>query len=127
MNLRSRAVLSKVLLVAAVVPSLPLLAITLWILTYQLDSHNNFKLHWGYYGDYNRVTDAITSIPGALILDSWANGDITLEEFAVTVRTPAGDTIEMFFEEDDQVRHWHGSRLVEALKRRMDQGRQPEG
>ena len=68
-----------------------------------LDSRRNRGSGSGYYGEFNRVSNALASIPGVTITQAWHNLDIRLEEFCFSI-TVTGQPVRLFFGETDQVR-----------------------
>jgi hypothetical protein len=75
----------------------------------------------GYYGDFNRVSNALVSIPGVTVTNFWINRDITLEEFAFDIATASGEAVHLAFGERDPMRKMARPELVEALKREIAQ------
>src|SRR5437763_17104627 len=86
---------------------------------YRFDSARNRGYQFGYYGDYNRVSNALASIPGVTVTNTWMNNDITLEEFAFGILTGEGKSLEILIAERDPIRQLSGPPLVEALKTRI--------
>jgi len=75
----------------------------------------------GYYGDFNRVSNALVSIPGVTVTNSWMNRDITLEEFGFDITTASGEAVHFGIGERDPLRKMSRPELVEALKREIAQ------
>ena len=75
----------------------------------------------GYFGDFNRVSNALVSIPGVTVTSFWMNRDITLEEFGFDVTTATGEAVHFGFGERDPMRKMSRPELVEALKREIAQ------
>jgi len=73
----------------------------------------------GYYGDFNRVSNALVSIPGVAVTNFWMNRDITLEEFAFDITTGTGRAMHIGVDETDPLRDLSGKELVEALKKEI--------
>ena len=48
------------------------------ILWYGWDSGTNHGYWFGYYGEFNRVSNSLASIPGITITQAWANCDVRL-------------------------------------------------
>ena len=42
-----------------------------FVLWYRWDSGTNHGFQFGYYGEFNRVSNALASIPGVTITQSW--------------------------------------------------------
>ena len=85
---------------------------------YFWDSSRNRGSLSGYYGEYNRVSNALASIPGVSITNGWYNGDVTLEEigFGLTINEKA---VYLFFSETDPIREMKHEAAVAALKGRI--------
>ena len=75
----------------------------------------------GYYGDFNRVSNALVSIPGVTVTNFWMNRDITLEEFGFDITTASGEAVHFGLGERDPLRKMSRPELVEALKREIAQ------
>ena len=74
----------------------------------------------GYYGDFNRVSNALVSIPGVVVTNFWMNRDITLEEFGFDVTTATGKPVHIAIGERDPLRRLPRAELVEALKKEIE-------
>ena len=83
------------------------------------DSGQNHGSSFGYYGEYNRVSNALVSIPGVVITQHWHNLDITLEEFGFDV-TVTGRPVHLYFGEGDPVRKMSRATAAAAVRRRID-------
>jgi hypothetical protein len=79
----------------------------------------------GYYGDFNRASNALVSIPGIKITNSWLNSDITLEEFGFDVLTGNGQAVRISFSEQDPRRKFSRAHLAEALAAEIKQKAEP--
>ena len=86
---------------------------------YRWDSSRNRGYTFGYYGELNRVGNALAQIPGVKILGSAHNPDITLEEFTFYIRTDDGARVQLWFGERDPARRLSGKRLMAELRRRI--------
>jgi hypothetical protein len=75
---------------------------------------NNGK-EYGYYGDFNRASNALVAIPGIRITNFWLNPDITLEEFGFDVVTQTGQPVRIGFGERDPLRKLSRAQLTAAL------------
>jgi len=84
------------------------------------DSDHNRGHHHGYWGEFNRITDALTSLPGVTIEKSWANEDVTLEEFGFTIQV-SSQAVSLEFGETDPIRGMKGKQLSEALSRKIEE------
>ena len=82
---------------------------------YRWGSASNKGLSLGYYGDFNRVRNALCCVPGVKITRDRANTDVTLEEFGFNVETNAGQSISLDFQESDPTRNLSGAPLTCAL------------
>src|SRR5438552_13556103 len=103
-----KMIVSIVLAVVAI-----LAALLVW---YRWDSVNNHGYQFGYYGEFNRVSNALASIPGITITQAWANCDVTLEEFGFTATMGSGEAVRIAVGERDRIRGLSGDSLVQALK-----------
>jgi hypothetical protein len=88
-----------------------IVAIFCW---YGWDSGKNRGLRFGYYGEFNTVSNALARVPDVHILKSWYNDDITLEEFGFKI-DQKGRPLDIFFGESDPIRRMSGSDLEKAL------------
>ena len=82
---------------------------------WQWDQNQNRGYHHGYWGEYNRIRDALTLVTAGTAQQIYLNKDITLEEFGFSV-AQSGKTIRIDFGETDSVRKLKGYKLIEALK-----------
>ena len=82
---------------------------------WQWDQNQNRGYHHGYWGEYNRIRDALTLVTAGTAQQIYLNKDITLEEFGFSV-AQSGKTIRIDFGETDSVRKLKGDKLIEALK-----------
>ena len=86
-----------------------------FILWYRWDSGTNHGYQFGYYGEFNRVSNALASIPGLTVTQAWHNCDVTLEEFGFTATTSSGESVRITVGERDRIRSLSGDSLVQAL------------
>lgn len=93
-----------------------LVALLAW---YRWDSASNRGYQHGYFGEFNRVSNALAPIPGVMITQAWHNLDITLEEFGFGI-TVTGQPIRLSFGEADSIRNLPRDAVVDALKKRID-------
>ena len=91
-----------------------------FVLWYRWDSGTNHGYRFGYYGDFNRVSNALASIPGVTVTQSWANCDVTLEEFGFTATMVSGEPVRIAVGERDRIRSLSGDSLVQALKTEIE-------
>lgn len=75
---------------------------------------NNGK-EYGYYGDFNRASNALRAVPGIRITNSWLNPDITPEEFGFDVVTQTGQAVHISFGERDPLLKLSRKQLTAAL------------
>jgi hypothetical protein len=87
-----------------------------FVVWYRWDSGTNHGFQFGYYGEFNRVSNALASIPGLSVTQSWHNCDVTLEEFGFTVTRGSGEPVRIAVGESDRIRSLSGDALVQALK-----------
>ena len=87
-----------------------------FVLWYRWDSGTNHGFRFGYYGDFNRVSNALASIPGITITQAWHNCDVTLEEFGFTATNRMGESFRITVGERDPIRRLSGDSLVQALQ-----------
>jgi hypothetical protein len=66
------------------------------------------------------VRHALDRIPGVTITRSWANDDITLEEFGFDITTSGGRVLDLGFSESDPARGLSGKQLSNALTARIE-------
>lgn len=90
------------------------------MLWYRWDSRTNHGHQFGYYGEFNRVSNALASIPGITITRSWANCDLSLEEFGFTAINSAGIPVRIALEERDPIRSLSGKLLVQTLSAEVE-------
>jgi hypothetical protein len=85
---------------------------------YLWDSSRNRGREFGYYGDFNRVSNALASIPGVTVTQWWHNLDVTLEEFGFDF-TVTGQPVRLHFGETDSIRSMRRKAAVAALQARI--------
>jgi len=74
----------------------------------------------GYYGDLNRVSNALVSIPGVVVTNFWMNRDITLEEFGFEAVTGTGKPVHIAVGERDPLRQMSPTQLIAALRKEIE-------
>jgi hypothetical protein len=89
--------------------------IVLLLCYYHWDSRKNRGYEFGYYGEFNTVSNALARMNGVKILDSWYNADVSLEEFGFYFRTADGRTNRIAFGESAPMRKLSGPQLEQAL------------
>jgi len=87
-----------------------------YIRWYCWDSDTNHGYPFGYYGEFNRVSKALASLPGITVTDSWARCDVTLEEFGFTATKASGEPVNIVVGMHDRTRSLSGDALIQALK-----------
>jgi hypothetical protein len=85
---------------------------------YAWDSRTNRGYDFGYYGEYNRTSNALASIPGVAITQSWHHLDVTLEEFAFDAAV-TGTSVSLYFGGRDPIRTMSRKKAVAALRQRI--------
>jgi hypothetical protein len=98
-----------------------------FVVWYRWDSGRNHGYQFGYYGEFNRVSNALTAIPGITITQSWHNCDVTLEEFGFTATMGSGEPARIAVGEHDRIRSLSGDALVQALKTEIQTQAQTRG
>jgi hypothetical protein len=84
------------------------------------DVSQNRGYTFGYWGQFNRVGNALSENPDITVTDSGKNEDITLEESFYNVKTADGRELSLWFAERDPIRKMTGSRLTEALLKKIE-------
>lgn len=90
------------------------------IFYYRWDSGKNRGNTWGYYGEFNAVSNAIAKISGVTIRGSWHNADVTLEEFGFNLTTTDGQEFKLYFGESSRVRKLSEDKLNAALIKEIE-------
>jgi hypothetical protein len=83
------------------------------------DGSKNRGSESGYWGEYNRISNALASLPEVKIKSTLYNDDISLEEFQFDVET-SGRSISLFFTEGDAIRKMQRAQMIEALRNRLE-------
>src|SRR2546426_1925813 len=86
---------------------------------YRWDSARNRGHEFGYYGKFNRVSNALAAIPGVTITQAWHSLDVTLEEFGFGI-TVTGQPVRLSFSETDPIRELSRDAAITALKKRIE-------
>jgi hypothetical protein len=81
---------------------------------YGWDSRKNHGLSFGYYGEFNTVSNALSRMTGVHILKSWYNADVSLEGFGFEI-TRNGRHLDIVFADGDPIRKKSGTDLEKAL------------
>lgn len=90
------------------------------VLGYRWDSSTNHGYRFGFYRDFNRVSNALASLSGITITQAWANCDITLEEFGFNATTAEGGLVRIMIGERDPIRSMSSDSLVQTLKTEIE-------
>jgi hypothetical protein len=85
---------------------------------YAWDSSSNRGSEFGYYGEFNRIAHALSSIPEVTVVRSWHNADLTLEEFGFDLMV-SGRPLQLNFGETDFIRSMSREAAVAALRSRI--------
>ena len=109
--MKTKWILTSLLTMAAL-----FVALSLW---YRWDSETNHGLAFGYYSQYNTVSNALSRIPGVTIVATGYNADVTLEEFGFDVKAANKSTLHIWFNEDDPIRRMSGEQLKQVLTARI--------
>ena len=78
------------------------------------DAAKNRGHTWGYWGEFNTVSNALNTIPGVTILTPWCHTDVSLEEFGFNILVH-GRQVELAFSETNPTRSLSGRKLRNAL------------
>ena len=70
---------------------------------YFFDGSRNRGFEFGYYGEFNRLSNRLASIPGVVVTNAWHHNDIHLEEISFDL-TYNGQALELRFGQDDAIR-----------------------
>jgi hypothetical protein len=97
------------------------------VLWYRWDSGTNHGYSWGYWGQFNTVSNALANLPGVKIVKSGCNADVTMEEFGFDITTAEGRQVHVWFSETDPIRKLSREALSKALaeKIRKESSNQP--
>ncbi len=97
-------------------PSCLVLALVVSVGIYIVDGSKNRGFHFGYYGQYNRIIDAIERLPEYELIKAHANLDGVLEEIWLDIKTKDGETIKMFIGQNEEYRKLKGEALADELR-----------
>ena len=86
---------------------------------YGWDSSKNRGYTWGYWGEFNSISNSLGKIPGIKLSKSGYNDDITVEHFEFDVVTAEGRPLALFFSSSDAVRKLSVPALSKALLERI--------
>lgn len=110
-------------LCVAAVLSVPVL---LWSLDY-IGNPANRGREIGYYGAFNRVHHALLRMTNVVVLGSYMNADVTLEEFGFRLERDGTPDLRLDFAEEDPARDLRGRSLDAELARRVAALRPDDG
>jgi hypothetical protein len=91
---------------------------------YAWGSRQNRGLSFGYYGEFNTVSNALARLPGVSIVDSGYNADMTLEEIHFEINRD-GRRLEIELGGRDPIRKMSGAALEKALSNLIEGGHRP--
>ena len=90
------------------------LAIIGFLCCYGWDSRTNHGFTFGYYGQFNTVSNTLARLPGIQITSVDYNPDITLEEIFIEVDR-GGRHLKILISQQDPLRRLSGPNLEKAL------------
>jgi hypothetical protein len=82
------------------------------------DRCTNRGYRFGYYGEFNTMSNGLASIPGVIVTNSWYNPDICIEEFGFGI-TSNGKPARVEIPENDPIRTLKSDVLSSALRTRI--------
>ena len=91
---------------------------------YRFDHAENRGWHLGYYGELNRIHDAISVTTGTNPELEFCNYDVVIEEFGFVYLSPDGRQIRLVFEESDPARSMTFEELVNHMRKRIKNAEQ---
>lgn len=86
---------------------------------FRWDRSRNRGYTWGYWGEFNTVSNAVARLPGIAISKAYYNYDLTLEEFGFDILSVEKRTLHIGFEENDPTRELSGDELRAALLKQI--------
>ena len=95
--------------------SIVVVTFIVFILWYRWDSGTNHGYTWGYWGQFNTISNSLAKLPGVTIVKCGWNADVTMEEFEFDIVTANGRQIKVQFDGDAPIRKLSGNALSEAL------------
>jgi hypothetical protein len=90
-----------------------------FIAWYRWDTSRNRGHKWGYWGEFNTVSNSLARLPGVTISGAYCNQDVSLEEFGFDILTSQKQKIHVDFDENDPARRLSGDDLRAALLKRI--------
>jgi hypothetical protein len=92
-----------------------LAGLLLLIVVEQSDERKNRGYTWGYWGEFNTVSNCLAKLPGVTVTKAWQNADfLNLEEFGFDVLAQ-GRQVSLVFGEKDPARKLSGRNLERVL------------
>jgi hypothetical protein len=88
-----------------------IVAVLCW---YEWDSRKNHGLNFGYYGEFNTVSNALSRMTDVHILKSWYNAGLSLEGFGFEIARNERHW-DIAFPDGDPIRKMSGADLEKAL------------
>jgi hypothetical protein len=102
----------KMALILIAVLLVALLGLALWE---RWDERKNRGFTWGYWGEFNTVSNCLTKLPGVTVVKAWCNADfLVLEEYGFDI-IAQGQQVSLAFGEKDPIRRLSGQPLEKAL------------
>ena len=89
-----------------------LFAIVGW---YFFDGSRNRGFEFGYYGEFNRLSNRLASIPGVVVTNDWHHNDLTLEEISFDL-TFKGQPLQLRFGQDNAIRRTNRDAAIAELQ-----------
>lgn len=95
------------------------IVLSLGICALVVDRSTNRGFTIGYYGELNKLTAALSSLPGVSIDEVGYNSDVTLEEITIWIYDARGRRRQINFWQSDPIRELSGEALKAALAERL--------
>ncbi|HEX7863182.1 MAG TPA: hypothetical protein VF773_22830 [Verrucomicrobiae bacterium] len=86
---------------------------------YIADMNVNRGYTFGYWGEYNRASNALAKMPVIMITNSYYLHDATLELFSFDLMV-TGKSVQLRFPSSDPIRELTGDELREALQKTIE-------
>jgi hypothetical protein len=91
-----------------------MLAIVMAPALYYWDSNKNRGFTWGYYGDFNVISNVLASMPHVYITNTYCHTDVSLELFSFDLLVH-GKPMHLRFPQADPIRALRGIPMTNAL------------
>ena len=91
-----------------------IVAVTCGPAIYVWDSNRNRGFLWGYYGDFNAISNELARVPGVTITNYWHNLDVSLEGMSFDLIVQ-GDPVTIFIRQSDPIRRLRKDALSNAV------------